>query len=94
MKARACMEREPVSLAILDIMLPEMDGFTSAAKYGRSICFDGAYLQAAQAELWEAARGRIEVAETDCTEVGFAEKSKPAAGEKVRERQILICRTQ
>ena len=73
------MEREPVSLAILDIMLPEMDGFTSAAKYGRSICFDGAYLQAAQAELWEAARGRIEVAETDCTEVGFAEKSKAAA---------------
>ena len=50
-----------------------------AAKYGRSICFDGAYLQAAQAELWEAARGRIEVAETDCTEVGFVEKSKAAA---------------
>ena len=33
----------------------------------------------AQAELWEAARGRIEVAETDCTEVGFVEKSKAAA---------------
>ena len=30
------------------------------------------------------------MAETDCTEVGFAEKSKPAAGEKVRERQIFV----
>ena len=26
------MEREPVSLAILDIMLPEMDGFTLCSK--------------------------------------------------------------
>lgn len=31
-----------------------------------------------------------EVAEEDCTEVGLAEKSKAAAREKVRERQILF----
>ena len=31
------------------------------------------------------------MAEKDCAEVGFADKSKPAAAEKVRERQILIC---
>ena len=31
------------------------------------------------------------MAEKDCAEVGFAKKSKPAAGEKVRERQIGIC---
>ena len=34
------------------------------------------------------------MAETDCAEVEFAEKSKAATREKVRERQILICRTQ
>ena len=44
------------------------------------------YLQAAQTELQEAVRGRKEVVETDCTEVGLAEKSKAPAGEKVRER--------
>ena len=38
------------------------------------------YLQAAQTELQEAVRGRKEVAEKDCAEVGLAEKSKPAAG--------------
>ncbi len=32
--------------------------------------------------------GRKEVAEKDCTEVGVAEKSKPTAGKKARERQI------
>ena len=31
------------------------------------------------------------MAEKDCTEVGLAEKSKPTAGEKVRERQIGRC---
>ena len=34
--------------------------------------------------LEEAVRGRKEVAEKDCTEVGLAEKSKPTAGEKMR----------
>ena len=43
-------------------------------------------LQAAQTELQEAVRGRKEVAEKDCAEVGLAEKSKAPAGEKVRER--------
>ena len=37
---------------------------------------DGVYLQAAQIELQEVVRGRKEVTETDCTEVGLAEKSK------------------
>ena len=46
----------------------------------------GVYLQAAQIEFEEAVRRRKEVAEKDCTEVGLAEKSKPAAGEKIRER--------
>ena len=39
--------------------------------------------QAAQIEFEEAVRRRKEVAEKDCTEVGLAEKSEPAAGEKV-----------
>ena len=49
------------------------------------------YLQAAQTELQEAVRGRKEVAEADCAEVGLAEKSKPTAGEKIsgRQKQIL-----
>ena len=51
---------------------------------------DDVYLQAAQTELQEAVRGRKEMAETDCTEVGLTEKSKATAGEKVRERQIRI----
>ena len=46
--------------------------------------------QAAQAEFEKAVRGRKEVAEEDCTEGGLAEKSKPTAGEKVRERQTGI----
>ena len=46
------------------------------------------YLQAAQTELQEAVRGRKEVAEADCAEGQITEKSKAAAGEKVRERQI------
>ena len=33
----------------------------------------------------KAVRGRKEVAEKDCTEVGLAEKSKPAAGEEIKE---------
>lgn len=41
--------------------------------------------KAAQAELWETVRGRKEVVEKDCTEIGFAEKSKAAAGTQVRE---------
>ena len=45
---------------------------------------DDIYLQAAQAELWEAVRGRKEVAETDCREVGLAEKSKAAAWMEVK----------
>ena len=45
---------------------------------------DDVYLQAAQAELWEAVRGRKEVAETDCREVGLAEKSKAAAWMEVK----------
>ena len=45
---------------------------------------DGLYLQAAQTELWEAVGGGKEMAEKDCTEVGLAEKSKPAAGKKMR----------
>ena len=49
---------------------------------------DGLYLQAAQTELWEAVRRGKEMPETDCTEAGLAEKSKPAAGEEIRERQI------
>ena len=36
-----------------------------------------------QAEFEKAVRGRKEVAEKDCTEVGLAEKSEPTAGEKV-----------
>ncbi len=36
----------------------------------------------------EAARGRKEVAEKDCGEAGLAQKFKPTAGEKIRERQI------
>ena len=43
---------------------------------------DGLYLQAAQAELWEAVRGRKEVVEKDCTEIGFAENPKPQRGRK------------
>ena len=39
--------------------------------------------QAAQIEFEEAVRRRKEVAEKDCTEVRLAEKSEPAAGEKV-----------
>ena len=46
----------------------------------------GIYLQAAQIEFEEAVRRRKEVAEKDCTEVGLAEKSKPTAGEEIRER--------
>ena len=46
---------------------------------------DGVYLQAAQAELWEAVRGRKKVAKKNCTEVGPAEKSKATTGAKVRE---------
>lgn len=34
--------------------------------------------------------GRKEVVEKDCTEIGFTEKSKAAAREKVRERKNLI----
>lgn len=30
--ALACMEKEPVSLAILDVMMPEIDGFTLCQK--------------------------------------------------------------
>ena len=48
------------------------------------------YLQAAQTELQEAVRGRKEVAEADCAEVGLAEKSKAPAGKKVRELQTVI----
>ena len=44
------------------------------------------YLQAAQTELQEAVRGRKEVAEADCAEVRFTEKSKAAARQKVREQ--------
>ena len=33
----------------------------------------------------KAIRGRKEVAEKDCTEVGLAEKSEPAAGEEIKE---------
>ena len=49
------------------------------------------YLQAAQTELQEAVRGRKEVAEADCAEVRFTEKSKAPAGEKIsgRQKQIL-----
>ena len=36
-------------------------------------------------ELQEAVRGRKEVAEKDCTEVGLAEKSKATARTEVRE---------
>ena len=39
----------------------------------------------AQIEFEEAVRGRKEVAEKDCTEVGLAEKSNPTAGEKIKE---------
>ena len=51
---------------------------------------DDLYLQAAQAELWEAVRGRKKVAKKNCTKVGLAEKSEAAAGEEIRERQIGI----
>ena len=37
-----------------------------------------------KAEFEKAVRGRKEVAEKDCTEVGLAEKSNPTAGEKVK----------
>ena len=47
---------------------------------------DDVYLQAAQTELQEAVRGRKEVAEADCAEVRFTEKSKAAARQKVREQ--------
>ena len=30
------------------------------------------------------------MAEKDCTEVGLAEKSEPAAGEEIREQQITV----
>ena len=50
---------------------------------------DDIYLQAAQAELWEAVRGRKEVAETDCTEVGLVEKTKAAAEEKVNKEKMI-----
>lgn len=49
------------------------------------------YLQTAQAELLEAVSGRKEVAEKDCGEVGLAEKSKAAAGEKVN-KEKMICK--
>ena len=49
-------------------------------------------MQAAQIELQEVVRGRKEVAETDCAEVRLTEKSKAAAGEKVRERRSRIWR--
>ena len=45
---------------------------------------DGVYLQAAQTELQEAVRGRKEMAETDCAEVEFAEKSKAATWTEVK----------
>jgi len=45
-------------------------------------------LQAAQIEFEEAVRGRKEVAEKDCTEVGLAEKSNPTAGEEIKGQQI------
>ena len=38
-----------------------------------------------KAEFEKAVRGRKEVAEKDCTEVGLAEKSEPAAGEEIKE---------
>ena len=44
--------------------------------------------QAAQIEFEEAVRGRKEVAEKECTEVGLAEKSNPTTGAEVREQQI------
>lgn len=37
----------------------------------------------AQIEFEKAVRGRKEMAEKDCGEIGFAEKSKPAAGEEI-----------
>lgn len=51
---------------------------------------DGVYLQAAQIELQEAVRGRKEVAEKDCTEVGLAEKSKPTAGAEVENNKLIF----
>ena len=32
------------------------------------------------------------MAEKDCTEVGLAEKSEPAAGEEIRERQLEVAK--
>ena len=52
------------------------------------------YLQAAQTELQEAVRGRKEVAEADCAEVRFTEKSKAPAGEKISGRQKQILQTE
>ena len=35
--ALACIEKEPVSLAILDVMMPEIDGFSlSVRRYAKS----------------------------------------------------------
>lgn len=38
-EAMACIEQEPVSLAILDIMMPEMDGFTLCGKIRQKYFF-------------------------------------------------------
>ena len=45
-----------------------------------------AFICAAQAEFEKAVRGRKEVAEKDCTEIGLDEKSNPPAGTEVKRK--------